>query len=534
MLSCTEAWCRCLPLWASEWPAVVGRGKSPRALSIPGCSLSSVLWFWALWACGLGSGLTSTVAEAGPPHVVLIAIDDLNDWIGPLGGHPLAHTPNIDRLARRGTVFANAHCQAPLCNPSRSSLLTGLRPGSTGIYGLAPSFRTLPALARHPTLLQSLRQAGYRTELGGKIFHQAPVPQERDAEVDLWGPGFGPGKQPAAKLIQPTPMGNHPAMDWGPFPHADADKGDYQLATWACERLKLRPADRPLLLAAGFFLPHVPCHAPPAWFARLPTDDTLLPPAATLVRGELPRFGWYLHWNLPEPRLKWLREHDQWRNLCRSYLACTTFVDAQIGRLLDAIDEQGLTDNTLVVLFSDHGFHLGEKQISGKNTLWERSTRVPLILAGPGVAAGAVCQRPVELLDVYPTLCDLCGAPAPAGLEGVSLRPWLVDANARRARPAITTHNRGNHAVRSERWRLIAYADGSEELYDHASDPHETRNLAGLPDYAEVRAEHRRWLPQINLPPAPGSAHRVLTYDPETDLATWEGTAVSRESAIPE
>jgi arylsulfatase A-like enzyme len=360
------------------------------------------------------------------------------------------------------------------------------------------------------------------------------VPQERDAEVDLWGSGFGPGKQPAAKLIPPTPMGNHPAMDWGPFPHADADKGDYQLATWACERLKLRPADRPLLLAAGFFLPHVPCHAPPAWFARLPTDDTLLPPAATLVRGELPRFGWYLHWNLPEPRLKWLREHDQWRNLCRSYLACTTFVDAQIGRLLDAIDEQGLTDNTLVVLFSDHGFHLGEKQISGKNTLWERSTRVPLILAGPGVAAGAVCQRPVELLDVYPTLCDLCGAPAPAGLEGVSLRPWLVDANARRARPAITTHNRGNHAVRSERWRLIAYADGSEELYDHASDPHETRNLAGLPDYAEVRAEHRRWLPQINLPPAPGSAHRVLTYDPETDLATWEGTAVSRESAIPE
>jgi len=501
-------------------------------------STGGVPWgrLWLLGWCLLGQAgpVQAGPVQAGPPHVVLIAVDDLNDWIGPLQGHPLAHTPNLDRLARRGTVFTNAHCQAPLCNPSRSSLLTGLRPGTTGIYGLAPPFRGVPNLARHPTLLQALRQGGYRTELGGKIFHQAPAPADRAAEVDLWGPGFGPGRGPSVKLIPPTPMGNHPAMDWGPFPHADADKGDYQLATWACERLRQRPSDQPLLLAAGFFLPHVPCHAPPAWFNRLPSDDSVLPPADSLGREQLPRFGWYLHWHLPEPRLGWLKEHDQWRNLCRAYLACTTFVDAQIGRLLDALEAEGLSENTLVVVFGDHGFHLGEKQITGKNSLWERATRVPLIVAGPGVTAGGVCSRPVELLDLYPTLCDLCGVGTPPGLEGISLRPWLEQAGAPRARPAITTHNQGNHAVRSDRWRYIAYADGSEELYDHETDRHETRNLAGQPEQAGVLAGHRRWLPRVNLPPAPGSAHRILTYDPETDTATWEGSLVTRDSPIPE
>jgi len=209
-------------------------------------------------------------------------------------------------------------------------------------------------------------------------------------------------------------------------------------------------------------------------------------------------------------------------------------VDAQIGRILDALDATGLADNTVVVVWGDHGWHLGEKGITGKNTLWDRSTRVPLVFAGPGIKAGQRCSRPAELLDIYPTLVELCGLPPRQDLEGLSLVPQLHDATARRDRPAITSHNQGNHGVRSERWRYIRYADGSEELYDMQADPHEWTNLASRPEYAAVIEDHKQWLPQIDRPPAPGSAHRVLTYDPTTDEAVWEGKPVLRDDAIPE
>jgi arylsulfatase A-like enzyme len=232
--------------------------------------------------------------------------------------------------------------------------------------------------------------------------------------------------------------------------------------------------------------------------------------------------------------LKWIRENNQWRNLVRSYLACTSFVDAQVGRILQTLDEAGLADNTIVVLWGDHGYHLGEKAISGKNTLWERSTRVPLIFAGPGVGAGARTSQPAELLDLYPTLIELCGLTPRNDLEGLSLAPQLKDPAAERQRPAITSHNQGNHGIRSRHWRYIHYADGAEELYDLRSDPHEWTNLAGDPRSAEVLAEHRRWLPPIDVPPAPGSAHRVLTYDKTTDEAVWEGATVRRSDPIPQ
>ena len=217
----------------------------------------------------------------------------------------------------------------------------------------------------------------------------------------------------------------------------------------------------------------------------------------------------------------------------RSYLACTSFMDAQVGRVLDALEASGRADRTIVVLWSDHGYHLGEKEISGKNTLWEPSTRVPLIFAGPGVTAGQVCDRPVELLDLFPTLIDLCGLPDRPGrpLEGHSLAPLLADASADRPWPAITTHNQGNHGVRTDRWRYIRYADGSEELYDLEADPEEWTNLAVDAAYEPIMAEHRRWLPEIDVPPAPGSLHRVLTFDGET--AVWEGTPIDPRAAHP-
>lgn len=474
-------------------------------------------------------------ATAKKPNVLFIAIDDLNDWLGCYGGHPLAKTPHIDRLAARGTTFLNAHCQAPLCNPSRTSLLLGLRSTTTGVYGLAPWFRTLPEWRERVTLPQHFRQQGYRTYTTGKIYHGGVGgPQLRAQEFDVWGPNGGVGVKPPQKLIPPTPMGNHPLMDWGVFPHDDDDKGDYQVASWSVEQLQQMPRDQPFFLATGFFLPHVPLYATQKWFDLYPDDDRLLPPVRHNERAGTPRFSWYLHWNLPEPRYEWIIENRQAHNLARSYLACVSFVDAQVGRLLTALDDADLTDNTVVVLWSDHGYHLGEKEITGKNTLWERSTRVPLIFAGPGVTAGARCAEPVELLDIYPTLVDLCGLPARNDLEGLSLRPQLSDPETPRIRPAITTHNPGNHGVRSRRYRYIHYADGTEELYDLETDQHEWQNRINDPELADVVAEHRRWLPRTEAVHAPGSQHRILTYDPKTDTAVWEGQPVKRTDPIPQ
>jgi len=486
-----------------------------------------------LFALVVAAAVHATAAQK--PNVLFIVIDDQNDWIGAFGGHPLAKTPHMDRLAQRGTAFLNAHVQSPLCNPSRASVMLGLRPTTTGIYGLAPWLRTVPCCRDRVTLPQHFKAHGYRTFTTGKVYHGNPGgPKERIKEFDVWGPPGGVGVKPPKKLIPPTPMGNHPLMDWGCFPHKDEDKQDYIITSWAVERLREMPKDQPFFLAVGFCLPHVPCYATQKWFDLYPDDDRLLPPVKENDREDTPRFSWYLHWYLPEPRLKWVKENHQWRNLCRSYLACTSFVDSQIGRLLEALDATGLAENTVVVLWGDNGWHLGEKGITGKNTLWERSTRVPLIFAGPGVQQGGRCKRPVELLDIYPTLVELCGLPTRNDLEGVSLVPQLRNDRAPRTRPAITTHNQGNHSVRSESWRYIHYADGTEELYHLERDPHEWTNLVGDPQYTSVLAEHRRWLPRMDSPPAPGSADRILTYDPETDEAIWEGKPVRRTNPIPE
>jgi arylsulfatase A-like enzyme len=329
-------------------------------------------------------------------------------------------------------------------------------------------------------------------------------------------------------------MGNHPLMDWGVFPHRDEDKGDYQIASWAIEQIRAAPKEQPFFLAVGFSLPHVPCYATQKWFDLYPDDDSVLPPVKDDDRADTPRFSWYLHWELPEPRLKWVKDNGQWRNLVRSYLACTSFVDAQIGRLLDALEAVGLAEDTVIVVWGDNGWHLGEKAITGKNTLWERSTRVPLLFAGPGVSREGRCTQPAELLDIYPTLIDLCGLSPRGDLEGHSLLPQLKDAQAKREWPSITSHNQGNHGIRSERYRYIRYADGSEELYDVQTDPNEWTNLADNRQHAAALVEHRKWLPKIDRPPAPGSASRVLTYDKAHDEAVWEGKTVRRNDAIPQ
>ncbi len=235
---------------------------------------------------------------------------------------------------------------------------------------------------------------------------------------------------------------------------------------------------------------------------------------------------------MPEPRLKWLEESKQWKPLVRAYLASVSYVDSQVGRVLDALTTAGLDKNTIIVLWSDHGWHLGEKGITGKNTLWERSTRVPLIFAGPGVARGAKCGWPVELLDVYPTLAELASLPANAANEGISLVPQLKDVKAARERPAVTTHNPGNHAVRTEQWRYIRYADGSEELYDVLADPNEWNNVAGEAKHADVKKSLAKWMPAKSAAPMPGSAGRILTF--ENGVPIWEGKPIGKDEPFPD
>lgn len=466
---------------------------------------------------------SSCLFSAERPNVVMIAIDDLNDWIGCLGGHPQALTPHMDRLAARGMLFTNAHCQAPLCNPSRASLLTGLRPSTTGVYALEPWFRTVEALRDHVTLPQHFKRHGYRTLAAGKIYHGGYPPKpERAAEFDVWGPPTAVGARPKEKLVT-TPGGNHPLVDWGTFPHRDEDKGDWHVASWAVDELKSKPQE-PFFLAAGFFLPHVPCYATQKWFDLYPEETLIMPTVPTADRDDTPEISWYLHWKLPEPRLSWAKETYQWKPLVRSYLACVSFVDSQVGRVLDALDASGLADRTIVVLWSDHGWHLGEKGITGKNSLWGESTRVPLMFAGPGISRGT-CRQSVELLDIYPTLSELCGLEPPPRVEGESLLPQLKDPETLRQQPAITTQSPGNHSIVSGHWRYIRYADGSEELYDFQSDPSEWTNLAQDPAYVEMKSQLARWVPQSDAPPAPGSKSRLLIR--EQGQWIWEGEPIN-------
>lgn len=466
-------------------------------------------------------GAAFEAASAAPPNVVMICIDDLNDWVEPLGGHPQVKTPAMAELAARGVSFQNAHCQSPLCNSSRTSLMLSKRPSTTGVYGLRPWFRNIPELRSAVSLPQHFKAAGYETYSAGKVYHSPKKKPDANipSEFDHWGPNGGTGIRPPEKLIPPTPMGNHPLMDWGVFPHEDNQKGDWIVADWATETLQSIPEDKPFFLACGFFLPHVPCHVTPKWWDMYPDESLVMPTVLAGDRDDCPPFSWYLHWRLPEPRITWLRENQQHRNLVRSYLASISFVDSQVGRVLEALENSPHADNTIICLWSDHGWHLGEKDISGKNTLWEPSTRVPLIFAGPGIQPG-VCKQPAELLDIYPTLADLAGIAVPEDVDGISLKPQVDSPATQRARPAITEHNPGNFGVRDTRFRFIQYANGSEELYDLKTDPEEHTNLIGREAFSADAARLRNWIPKQVAPLAPGSAARIL--EKRDDGWYWE------------
>ncbi len=442
------------------------------------------------------------------PDILLIAIDDLNDWVGPLGGHPQAKTPNIDRLASRGITFTNAHVTAPLCNPSRASLMSGMLPSLLGVYLNRQDWREAPALQGKPVLPLYLQRNGYRTLGGGKLFHAATV-----NPIQFYGllpkEGFddyypAPGRQ-LPDEIRPLgrPVNGNPGFiggffDWSPVSAEDTAMGDGQVVSWASRQLQAK-LESPLFLGVGIYRPHIPWYVPQTYFDMHPLDRVELP---ATVPGDLDDVPGSERYASNQRLHRWILESGNWRKGVQAYLASISFADAMVGRLLDALDASDRAEKTVVVLFSDHGYHLGEKGQWRKYTLWEDSTHVPLIVVAPGITRpGSRSAAAVSTLDLFPTLADLAGLDAPDHLEGHSLLPLLKDPGAEWPYHAITTYRFGNHSVRTARYRYIRYQDGDEELYDHRDDPHEWRNLASSSEHANLKARLQSLLPAVNVEP---------------------------------
>ena len=437
--------------------------------------------------------------DATKPNVLLIAIDDLNDWIGCLGGHPQAQTPNIDRLAKEGVLFSNAHCQSPVCNPSRASLMTSLYPSTSGIYFLNPDLEESDVAKKSTLMPQRFQDEGYHVTGAGKLFHG----NQNQKYLPNYGGSFGGfGPRPKEKI---SSYPGHPLWDWGVYPDNDEKMPDHQIASWCIDQLK-KKHEKPLFLATGFYRPHVPQYAPQKWFDLYPLESIQLPEIIPHDLKDISKYGINItRLAHVAPTHEWVLENNEWKAMVQSYLACVSFVDAQVGRVLDALGKSEYKENTYIVLFTDHGFHIGEKERHAKRSLWEDSTRTPLIITGPGVATGKTCTKPVQLLDIYPTLIELTGHEADPKHEGNSLVPLLSDPDSDWEHMARTSFGPGNFAIVSEHYRFIQYQDESEEFYDHKNDPYEWHNLIQDKKYATLIEEHRLHIPQ--------NRHKILGKD---------------------
>lgn len=462
----------------------------------------AICWAWLPVMLG---GVAALAADK--PDVFFIAIDDLNDWTGCLGGHPQASTPHLDRLVARGALFTNAQCAAPACNPSRAALMSGLRPFTTGVYNNSQPYG-LP-LKDELTLNRYLMRQGYHVAGGGKIYHGGGgLPDEHQKD---WHEYFSRGDDPHPPVKSVSSL-NMAHFDWGPLDAADEDMGDYRLVSWASEQLQ-KQHDKPLFLAVGFVKPHLPWYVPRKYFEMFPLDSIQLPVVKGDDLNDVPAAG--VKMARPEGDHRAVVTNKQWKQAVQGYLATIKFLDGQIGRLADAVDESGRSERLVIVLWSDHGWHLGEKQHWRKFALWEEAARAPLAFIAPGVTKpGTRCDAAVDFMSIYPTTVDLMGLPIPEHVQGPSLRPLLENPQSAWDRVGLTTHGRGNHAVRDLDWRYIRYADGSEELYDHRTDPYEWTNLAGRPEQAAVQRRLAAQLPSEESADAPSESGKKASRKP--------------------
>jgi len=443
----------------------------------------------------------STLAQQKKKYNVLfIAVDDLNDWIGPLDGYKGVKTPNIDKLAKQGMNFTRAYCAAPICNPSRTALLTGVRPSTSGIYqNWEPWRRALPNAI---TLPQYFIANGYEVVGVSKIFHDAYN------DSASWQTYY-----PQLRQLTPEkrPMNGYGNFDWGPLQANDEEMADYKHVQHGIDFLNEKH-DKPFFLAVGIKRPHLSWWVPQKYFDMYPLSTIVTPKVIVNDLEDIPPIGVTIAHKLPLGEMseanrnmedhKFIIEHDQWKQAVQGYLACISFADAMLGRLLNALEKSSYKQNTIIVFFGDHGWHLGQKEHWRKFALWEEATRVPFIMVAPGIIkANSVCERTVNLMDIYPTLISLCDLPKKEGLEAIDITPLLKNSKLQWDHPSVTTYGQGNHSVRTERWRYIQYKDKTEELYDHDTDPHEWKNLASDPKYADTIKMLSKWLPRTNANP---------------------------------
>lgn len=454
-------------------------------------------------------------AEAKQPNVLFISIDDLNEWVGCLGGHPMTKTPNIDRLAKSGVLFTNAHCAAPSCNPSRTAIFTGIPPHRSGLYHNGQVMRDV--LPQAELLPKCFSRQGYWSGGAGKLLHYKIDPQSWDdyfpnkTKDDPLPDTFYPKKRPVN-----LPLGGpwqYVETDWAALDVSDKDfGGDHAVAEWISGQLQ-RAHDKPFYLGCGIYRPHEPWFVPKEYFAPFPLDqikpgpgykaDDLddVPPAGQKIA----RNRYFEH----------IQKHGQWMQAVQAYLAAIHFADAMLGRVLDALDRSPHRDNTIIVLWSDHGWHLGEKEHWQKYTGWRLGTRVPLIIRVPGGKSNVTCDAPVSLVDLYRTLTELCDITPPKEVGVRSLVPLLSNPNTDWPHAAITQlSDPAEYAISTRSWRYIHYRNGDEELYNIATDPHEWTNLAKRSEQAAKLAELRALAPQnaVPVPSVPVSSLPALKW----------------------
>ena len=481
----------------------------------------------ALFVCLAVGSLTGFGGNR--PNVLFLAVDDMRDWVACLEGYSgTVHTPNIDRLAERGVLFTNAHCPSPKCAPSRAAIMTGLMPSTTGLYDNGHWW--YPNLPNVVTLPMHFRNHGYEALGAGKVFHHTagnhPPNQWNDFQSirfhdDPWFRG-SELNYPWTQVVPFPPgfpfsqvAGLPHENDWGVIPRSEGEFDDARSADYAIRYLETARDGHPFFLACGIFRPHLPWYVPQRFLDLYPLDDVQLPSVKEDDRADIPAGGLALA-ESRERDLRTIRTAGKTREAVRAYLASISFADHQVGRILNALDKSEIGSNTIIVFWSDHGWHLGEKGHWHKSTLWEEATRIPFIISVPGFDPGP-CAVPVSLIDLYPTLNELCGLPGIPDHDGESLVPLLANPKLERERVAVTEFRRGNAAVRSERYRYIRYADGGAELYDHRHDPHEWKNLIGESTSGVIVKRLEQHLPKSWAPSAPTKGS--FNFDP--DRFTW-------------
>jgi arylsulfatase A-like enzyme len=436
--------------------------------------------------------VAGAAAQGSPsrPNVLMIAVDDLNHWVGYLGRNKQTATPNIDRLASQGQIFTRSYCASPSCNPSRTALMSGLRPDETGVYGNNDNWK--PVIPEERQLTTAFRQAGYYVAGAGKIYHEA---YKRPSEWDDYLAHSG--KDP-----QPTGNKGVGGIRFAPIDAKDEDLREWNIVQYGIDELK-KEHEKPFFLAIGLHKPHMPWNVPQKYFDMHPLDEIELPPTKEGDLDDVPPAGVAMAKRMGDHQQ--MVESGRWKEAIQAYLASVSYADAMIGRLLDELERSPYRDNTIVVLWGDHGWHLGEKEHWRKFALWEEATRAPLVWKVPGMTKpGSVCERTVDFMTIYPTLVDLAGIEKPAHVVDPSIRPLLENPAAEWSTPAVCTQEFGNHSVRTEGWRYIRYANGDEELYDETADPYEWKNLADDPQYAAQKAELAKHLPTKNVPDLSG------------------------------